>query len=56
MRMRPPTYLMARGYILRELDEYGLPDCLRCTVGLEEHNKGVVAALRDFMTQARAAP
>ena len=48
-------YLMARGYILRKLDEYGLPDCLRCTVGLEEHNKGVVAALRDFLTQARAA-
>lgn len=47
-------YLTARGYILRALDEYGLPDCLRCTVGLEEHNKGVVAALRDFMAQAPA--
>ncbi len=47
-------YLMARGYILRKLDEYGLPDCLRCTVGLEHQNKGFVAALRDFVTHARA--
>jgi histidinol-phosphate aminotransferase len=47
-------YLTARGYILRALDEYGLPDCLRCTVGLEEHNKGVVAALRDFLNPERA--
>ncbi len=48
-------YLMARGYILRALDEYGLSGCLRCTVGLAEHNRGVVAALRDFITQGRLA-
>ena len=49
------NYLMARGYIVRKVDEYGLPNCLRCTVGLEEHNKGFVSVLRDFMAQVRAA-
>jgi histidinol-phosphate aminotransferase len=27
---------------------YGLPDCLRLTVGSEEANRGVVAALAQF--------
>ena len=49
------AYLTARGYILRTLKEYDLADCLRCTVGLEDDNKGVVAALRDFLAQTKAA-
>ena len=33
-----------------ELGAYGLPDCLRLTIGLEEANVGVVAALAGVMT------
>ncbi len=39
------AYLSARGFILRAVAAYGLPDSLRLTVGSEEANKGVVAAL-----------
>jgi histidinol-phosphate aminotransferase len=37
--------------ILRPVDNYGLPDCLRLTVGDEEANRKVAAALADFMRQ-----
>jgi histidinol-phosphate aminotransferase len=43
------AFLSARGFILRAVAAYGLPDSLRLTVGGEEANKGVVAALREFM-------
>ena len=42
-------YLSARGYILRRVAAYGLPDALRMTIGTEEANRGVVAALADFL-------
>ncbi len=42
-------FLSARGFILRAVAAYGLPDCLRMTIGDEEANKGVVAALAEFM-------
>jgi len=42
-------YLNARGFVLRAVEAYGLPDCLRLTVGVEEANRGVVAALAAFM-------
>ena len=42
-------FLSARGFILRAVAAYGLPDCLRMTVGDEEANQGVVAALAEFM-------
>jgi histidinol-phosphate aminotransferase len=42
-------YLNARGFVLRAVQAYGLPDCLRLTVGVEEANRGVVAALAAFM-------
>ena len=42
-------FLSARGFILRAVAAYGLPDCLRLTVGREEANRGVVAALTEFM-------
>ncbi|MFC5385656.1 pyridoxal phosphate-dependent aminotransferase [Aquamicrobium segne] len=42
-------YLSARGYILRRVGAYGLPDALRMTVGTEEANRGVVAALTKFL-------
>lgn len=44
------AFLMKRGLILRGVGSYNLPDCLRLTVGTEEQNRLVVAALRDFLT------
>jgi len=43
------AFLLARGIILRGVGAYGLPDCLRLTVGTEEANRLVAAALRDFV-------
>lgn len=43
------AFLSSRGLILRQVAAYGLPDALRLTVGSEEANGLVVAALRDFM-------
>jgi histidinol-phosphate aminotransferase len=36
--------------VLRALGNYGLPDCLRMTIGTEEANRLVVDGLRDFVT------
>ena len=47
------AYLSARGYILRSVAAYGLPQCLRLTVGSEEANRGVVEALADFARTGR---
>ena len=45
------AFLIARGIILRGVGAYGLPDCLRLTVGTQDANRAVVAALRDFTSQ-----
>lgn len=42
-------YLSVRGYILRRVAPYGFPNALRMSVGTEEANRGVVAALKDFL-------
>jgi histidinol-phosphate aminotransferase len=42
-------YLAARGWLVRGLKNYGLPDHLRITIGLEAHNRAVVEALAAFM-------
>lgn len=42
-------FLKARGIIVRKVGSYGLPDCLRVTIGTETDNKAVVAALADFL-------
>ncbi|RJG43845.1 histidinol-phosphate transaminase [Mesorhizobium sp. DCY119] len=42
-------YLSARGYILRRVAGYGFPNALRMTVGTEDANRGVVAALTEFL-------
>lgn len=42
-------YLMAHGIIPRMVTNYGLADCLRVTVGLEDENKAFVSALKDFL-------
>ena len=43
------AFLTARGLILRAVGNYGLPQCLRLSVGTEEANRLVVQALADFM-------
>lgn len=43
------AFLSRRGYILRSVRSYGFPNALRMTVGSEEANLGVVAALAEFM-------
>ncbi len=41
-------FLMSRGVILRSCASYGLPQCLRLTVGSEDANRAVIAALKEF--------
>lgn len=45
------AFLTARGLILRGVAAYGFPNALRMTIGLEESNRAVVAALREFLEQ-----
>jgi histidinol-phosphate aminotransferase len=47
-------FLKSRGIILRRVASYGLPDCLRLTVGTAEENRTVVAALADFIGKSAA--
>ncbi|MGH6923815.1 MAG: histidinol-phosphate transaminase [Propylenella sp.] len=44
--------LRDRGLVLRRVAGYGFPNALRMTVGPEEANRGVVAALAEFMAGA----
>lgn len=41
-------FLKSRGIILRRVTGYGLPHCLRMTIGSTGDNRKVIAALRDF--------
>jgi histidinol-phosphate aminotransferase len=50
---RADAFLCARGFILRSMRAYRLPNCLRLTVGNEVANRGVVAALAEFMRSKR---
>jgi histidinol-phosphate aminotransferase len=45
-------FLKSRGIIVRRVVSYGLPDCLRLTVGTGEENRAVVAALAAFIGKA----
>jgi histidinol-phosphate aminotransferase len=42
-------FLNARGYVLRGVAGYGLPNALRMTIGNEEANRGVIETLSEFM-------
>ena len=42
-------FLKSRGIILRRVAAYGLPNCLRMTIGTEDDNRKVVAALASFL-------
>lgn len=44
-------FLVARGPILQPTAGYGLPQCLRLTIGSEEANRLVAQALADFMKE-----
>ena len=43
------AFLTRRGLVLRAVGAYGLPNCLRMTIGDEEANRLAVAALKDFL-------
>lgn len=47
------AFLIERGLYLRRLENYGLPDALRMSVGTEEANRLVVGALAEFMAGER---
>jgi histidinol-phosphate aminotransferase len=42
-------FLTSRGYVLRAVSAYGLPDALRMTIGSAEANHGVVETLAEFL-------
>ncbi len=46
-------FLRRRGVIVRRVGSYGLPHCLRITVGTEEECGMVIDGLSEFMKQAR---
>jgi histidinol-phosphate aminotransferase len=46
---RADAALTSAGFALRGMTGYGLPDCLRLSVGDEDANTGVVAALVQFL-------
>ncbi len=43
-------YLKSKGIIVRQMVAYGLPNCLRFTVGTEEENQKLIEAIKRFMT------
>jgi histidinol-phosphate aminotransferase len=43
------AFLMQHGVILRGVANYGLPDCLRMTVGTQEQNRLAVSLIQQFM-------
>jgi histidinol-phosphate aminotransferase len=45
------AWLASHGLIVRGVANYGLPDHLRITVGLEEHNRALVEALSGFLAR-----
>jgi len=45
------AFLCGRGLMLRGMRAYGLPHCLRLTVGTEDANRKVVTALREFRSR-----
>lgn len=46
-------FLAARGILVRGLANYGMPEFIRITIGLEAHNRAVVDALAEFSGRGR---
>ena len=44
------AWLKDRGILVRGMTAYGLPDCLRVTIGTEAETRAVVAALAEFVS------
>ncbi len=42
-------FLKGRGILVRQMPAYGLPSCLRVTIGTEAEMRAVAAALKDFL-------
>lgn len=42
-------YLLSKGIIVRDVVAYGLPNCLRASIGTEEENTALETALREFI-------
>ena len=51
--LKADTYMRLRGLILRRVGSYGLPHCLRITVGTAEECALVIEGLSEFMKQSR---
>jgi histidinol-phosphate aminotransferase len=49
------TFLHEHRIILRRIEEYGLPEALRMTIGTEEENRAALDALTSFMAKNGAA-
>jgi histidinol-phosphate aminotransferase len=45
-------FLSSRGFVLRRMEAYGFPNALRLSIGTQEANRGVVAALADYLKGA----
>ena len=43
------AFLASKGYLVRAVGNYNLPDSIRITIGLEEQNRAVVDLLSEFM-------
>lgn len=43
------AFLGERGFILRRMDSYGFANALRLSIGTDEANRGVLAALADYV-------
>ncbi|HEY2050682.1 MAG TPA: histidinol-phosphate transaminase [Caulobacteraceae bacterium] len=43
------AFLASRGLLVRGVAGYGLPNHLRVTIGLEEHNRALIEALGEFL-------
>ncbi|UDF03849.1 histidinol-phosphate transaminase [Asticcacaulis sp. AND118] len=46
--VRANAHLMQKGFIVRHVANYGLPQCLRVTIGKDHENEGFLAALGEF--------
>ena len=46
-------FLKDRGILVRGMEGYGLPECLRISVGLEDENRAVVGGLAEFLAADR---
>jgi histidinol-phosphate aminotransferase len=44
-------FVKAKGVLIRQMNSYGLPDCLRITIGTEDELKQLMAAIEAFLFQ-----